>query len=148
MVYYNVQGATEAELRSSLDALRPNAEDAYTAWRITWTWPQDGTGICHLADVTVSYLVTVTFPRWQPPETAPSTLIEKWVSYTRALADHEKGHVDFVVANVPVLIDSIHRATCDTANLAAEAILDHIREDDLDYDLHTDHGATQGARFP
>ena len=65
-----------------------------------------------------------------------------------ALATHEKGHVDFVVATVPSILDALHKATCATANAAAHGGIARIRQHDIDYDAATNHGATQGARFP
>jgi predicted secreted Zn-dependent protease len=87
-------------------------------------------------------------PRWVPPKTASPGLVAKWANYTHALAEHEKGHVDFVVANYRSVAKAIKSATCGTAETAAQAAIDPIRQHDIDYDVVTDHGATQGARFP
>jgi hypothetical protein len=45
-------------------------------------------------------------------------------------------------------VRAIKGATCATANAAAERQLDLIRRHDVRYDAATQHGATQGARFP
>jgi hypothetical protein len=52
------------------------------------------------------------------------------------------------VAAWPSVIDAIHKATCMSANAAANAALDRLRQRQTDYDSATNHGATQGATFP
>ena len=151
MRYYDVTGSTATAVRAQMYQLGPvdhgQHEDAYTAWYINWRWPP-GPGGCDLADVTVSDTITVTFPRWTPPAAASQALVADWVRYTHALATHEEGHVDFVVATLPAVKQAIESATCATADAAGNAVLDRIRQHDLAYDAATDHGATQGARFP
>lgn len=153
IVYYDVSGSTENELRTQLDALGPVGYDGYKGdataeWFIRWNWPGFGSSSCQLSEATVSYEIQVIFPRWTPPENVSSDLVAKWVSYTRALAEHEKGHVDYVVANYQSVLDAIRGAACETADAAAHAALAPIRQHDIDYDATTNHGATQGARFP
>jgi hypothetical protein len=46
------------------------------------------------------------------------------------------------------VLEAIQDATCDTADAAATEVLDEIRQHDIDYDEETNHGETQGARFP
>lgn len=153
MQYYAIAGSTEGELRAEMNAKGPVGFDLYkgdatTMWYISWNWPGKGTNSCTLSAATVSYQITVIFPRWDAPADAPPTLVTKWVTYTHALAEHEKGHVDFVVANYSSVLTAIQRATCETAEAAAQAALQPIRQHDIDYDAATDHGATQGALFP
>ncbi|MDA8187268.1 MAG: DUF922 domain-containing protein [Dehalococcoidales bacterium] len=153
VVYYDIAGSTERELRAQLDALGPVDQsgwlgDAYTGWNISWRWPAYANGSCQLANVKVTYEIKVTFPRWIPPRNASPEMVARWETYTRALAEHEKGHVDFVVQTIPSVAEAIKKATCNTANAAAEKVLDRIRQHDVEYDAATKHGATQGARFP
>ena len=148
MDFYDVTGATEQELRAQMSALGPNGHEAYTKWDIRWNWPGQGTPDCNLRDATVSYDIAVTFPRWYPTADATPELIAKWNHYIGALSAHERNHVDNVVAQVPLVTAAIQRAACNTAEAAAQAALEPIRQFDIQYDLNTDHGATQGARFP
>ena len=97
---------------------------------------------------TVSYQITVIFPRWSAPANAPPPLVSKWTSFELALGEHEKGHVDFVVSHYSSVSAAIEGATCGTAEAAAQAALKPIRQHDIDYDAETNHGATQGAHFP
>ncbi len=153
IIYYDISGSTESELRAQLDALGPVGYDGYkgdstTKWYIQWNWPGYRTNTCDLSAAAVSYDIQVIFPRWAPPENADPGLVAKWADYTRALAEHEKGHADFVVANYRSVTEAILAASCQTAEHAAQTALAAIRQHDLDYDAETNHGATQGARFP
>jgi predicted secreted Zn-dependent protease len=55
VIYYDITGSTESELRKSMDQLRPKDPydnnrpvDAYTDWYISWNWPGYGTDNCDL----------------------------------------------------------------------------------------------------
>jgi predicted secreted Zn-dependent protease len=153
IVYYDVAGSTENELRAQLDALGPVGYDGYkgdstTQWIMRWSWPGYGSSSCDLSAAEVTYDIRVILPRWKSPENAGPDLVAKWTNYTRQLAEHEKGHVDFVVAHYPSIADAVKAAQCETAEVAAQAALARIRQHDVDYDAATHHGATQGARFP
>ena len=102
MIYYAVGGATPAQLRERLDARSPKSPDgyrgdAYTRWEYRWNWPGYGTAGCSLAQAVVTVRVVVSFPRWTHPKAAPASLVAAWTRYTRALARHEQGHVDYAV---------------------------------------------------
>jgi predicted secreted Zn-dependent protease len=153
MVYYDIGGSTEDELREQLDAKGPVSSDGYhgdalTTWFVHWNWDGYGTETCDLRSASATYDIKVAMPRWVPPPEASPALIEKWNTYVLALANHEKGHVDNVIANLPVIITAIRRATCSSAEAEAQEILSGIRMIDENYDTTTDHGATQGAHFP
>ncbi len=141
-------GSTESDIRAELDARRPHGYDAYTQWYVHWSWPGQGTEYCNLQDAQVSYEITVTFPRWTPTQQAAPELVAKWNDYLRALALHENGHIDNVVAHYPAIVTALKNSTCLSAEAAGQAVLDQIRQYDLQYDATTDHGGTQGARFP
>ncbi len=145
---YEVGGSTESEIRAQLSTSGPNGYDAYTKWTVHWNWPGQGTATCRLQDAEVSYEVTVTFPRWTPTEHATPELVTQWNGYLYALALHENGHVNNVTSHIPALVAAIKGSTCPLAEGAAQAVLQQIRQFDSQYDLSTDHGRTQGARFP
>jgi predicted secreted Zn-dependent protease len=153
MDYYDVGGATAAQLRARLDARAPASPDgfrgdAFTRWLYRWNWPGYGGSNCQLSKAVVTLRVVVSFPRWTHPKAASAALAAAWARYSRALARHEQGHVDYAVARYPAVVRAIKRATCATADAAAQAQLKLIRKHDVAYDAATQHGATQGARFP
>lgn len=153
IIYYDISGSSEIELRQQLDLLSPTGFDNFkgdstTNWNIYWNWGGYGTSTCDLNSAEVTYTVEVIMPRWTAPNNAPTELITKWNQYIKVLSEHEQGHVDFVVENYTIVEDAIKNATCDTAESVAQEALAVIRQHDIDYDAETDHGATQGARFP
>jgi predicted secreted Zn-dependent protease len=151
--YYDVSGSTGREIRDQLNALSSVDQngvrgDAVTSWEIHWMWDGYGSETCDLSSATATYDIRVRFPRWKPAQDASAELTAKWNAYILALAEHERVHVDNVVANLPYVIKAIRGAACDTADARAQAVLASIREYDVSYDERTDHGATQGAIFP
>ena len=153
MVYYDVGGATAAQLRERLTARAPRSPDgfrgdAFTRWQYRWNWPGYGSSSCDLARAVVTLRVSVSFPRWTHPKAAPASLATQWARYSRALARHEQGHVDRARARYAAVVRAIKRAGCRTADAAAQAQLTALRKSDAAYDRTTGHGATQGARFP
>lgn len=147
VVFYDITGSTEYELRKAMDQFDRRG-DAYTAWHISWTWKGYGEANCDLSSATVSYDIKVTMPRWIATENAPPELIVKWERYIENLLLHEKGHVDNIVQNYHKVTTAIQKATCATAEFAAQGVLEQFRNFDINYDRETQHGATQGAVFP
>ncbi|MCC7117295.1 MAG: DUF922 domain-containing protein [Anaerolineales bacterium] len=155
MDFYDVNGATESELRDSMNALHPSdpynpgqSYDALTNWYVSWTWDGYGQETCDLESAVVQYEITVTFPRWNAPADASPELIKKWNRYTESLARHEKGHVDSVIEYYPKVEQAIQNATCSTAEAAAQTVMAELQTVNNAYDADTAHGDTQGARFP
>ena len=151
--YYEIYGSTEGELRKQLNAIGPvddkgQRNDASTKWFVNWNWPGYGTDNCSLREAIIKVDVQVFFPHWTPVQAASPDLIAKWSRYTQVLALHEKGHVDNIIGNYMTVLAAIKGATCATAEAAAQAALVPIRQNDVNYDQATGHGATQGAIFP
>jgi len=131
--------------------------DAYTDWHITWVYPYSTVdGQCTTGPVQVSVQVSFTLPQWEPPSGAPKDLAVKWDAYVDALQRHEDGHKDIAAAagyEIHQVLSALPgHPTRDkleqSADSAGERILDKYRQQELDYDQSTNHGATQGARFP
>lgn len=137
--WYDIEGDTEAELRTQLDAKGPEGHDAYTTWHVT-------------TDVHIN----VTLPRWRGPVDENDALLRRWRRYLDALKEHESGHRETgfraatdITQTLPTLPPL---PTCEgadeAANGAARAARERYRPLDTDYDGLTRHGATQGAVFP
>jgi predicted secreted Zn-dependent protease len=153
VIYYDIYGSSVKELRREMHAKHPSGFDGFngdatTKWSIRWTWKGYGTNQCDLSSAKVTYSIQVIMPRWTPPENANPELVARWNKYIQALNEHEKGHVDYVIAHYQSVREAILGAICSTADAAAKAALDPIRQHDVEYDAETKHGATQGARFP
>lgn len=160
--HYSIDGATPADLRRELNAKGPMGSggrrfDGYTRWYVSWQYRYNRTdGGCAIGSVSTHVKVTMTLPRWSSPSRGDDATRQQWARYLSALELHEQGHrrhgidagheVDRAIAAMPPA------AHCDALGAAANAlgasILKKYNQRDLDYDRDTQHGATQGARFP
>ncbi len=153
MTYYSIAGRTAGQLRAQLDARGPRDGagarfDAVTRWRYHWSWPGYGSASCRLGGAKVSVAISTAFPRWTPPRGADLILVGIWRRYVRALARHESGHARVAWTHRVAVLRAIRRATCATAEAAAQRQLTIVARLNASYDASTRHGATQGALFP
>jgi predicted secreted Zn-dependent protease len=160
--YYLVHGATADAIRADLDRhglVDPSGGryDARTDWYVRWQYGERATSHgCKVADAKTSVRIDYHLPRWAPPRQPDPALVRRWNRYTAALGVHEEGHA---VNGVTTARDILHRlarfsttAGCAVlgvrANAAASREIAAGNARDRGYDSRTDHGATQGARFP
>jgi len=161
-VYYQITGISADVLRAQIDQFGHTDEtgrhwDAYTEWYVTWSYPYSITdGNCATGPVEVVVEITFVFPQWDISADAPPELVDKWNDYIIALELHEEGHKEIAIEAGhevwQVLNGLTSYSSCDeleqTADVATEEILEHYRQREVVYDQETEHGATQGARFP
>jgi predicted secreted Zn-dependent protease len=158
---YAVVGATEGEVRASLDQapLSPDGRRrvGYTEADIEWKYGfRESGGKCRVTSVTVTLNAKVTLPAWQPPYGASRGLRDRWEAFLAALARHEQSHVDIGYAAAKRIEDALWRApmprTCrgydDALGRMANEIFDAAEREQEAYDQRTDHGAAEGVRFP
>ena len=158
---YKLTGSSESDLRHEMDVEGPVDHsthfDAHTNWYLKWSYPFDNSsGQCATGPVTVSLEITYQLPEWDGDPSAPPALTDKWRRYEQALQAHEDGHAehgrdaaDEVERTLTALPPASDCPTMDRiANAKAQAIIDAHAQDDVAYDRDTQHGATQGARFP
>jgi len=159
--YYTVDGTTARELRAALDQSRSlkgqSASDARTDWDIHWSYQTISSATeCRLRSVEIRTTITITLPRWVSSSKAAPDLQQRWQSYLKALLKHEEGHralAQIAAAEVGKQVRSIKGApSCDalgeSIKTKANATIAEYREKEAQYDRKTEHGATQGARFP
>jgi predicted secreted Zn-dependent protease len=159
--YYRVTGATLPEIRQSIRDARPwkNREemDGFTDWRVTWQFTvmptSDG---CRCTTFNSQTRIVMTLPLWTPPTNVLVTVTQIWTNYFAALLRHEVGHGQMALAAAA----EIHRrvkeqgggSDCDSLkqslNQIGQTVVAEYRQRDKDYDVRTQHGATQGARLP
>lgn len=156
---YKVQGNSVSDLRARMmqdgpvDAQKRH-HPGYTTWRVTWTF---GCGVAggdaRLERVNVKVDVKYTLPEWQKPGDADPELAAKWQDYMAALRKHEDGHRDIGVRAGRRILEMLQQLpaaeSCvkagQAANEAGQKILQSSRDEELEYDRATRHGATQGA---
>lgn len=153
LVYYDIVGSTETELKAQLSALAPISQTdgrrhaANTTATYRWSWPGFGSAACNLGASEVTVEIQVTMPRWTPPPGASRRLIEKWNRFVDATDLHELGHVEIAESNVSTITQAIASATCSSADAGATEALGRIQDRHVQYDRDTDNGVKQGAFF-
>lgn len=162
-IYYDVRGVTATDLRREINASRPADKDgwrfdAITNWKVSWRFRYNKTNLGCAIKGAVETAATVRYnlPNWVDANSAPADLRNRWQRYHAALVVHEHGHGAIAASAADDVLRAIDAlgafATCAALEQAAhrtgrEIIERYARFDD-DYDRRTDHGRTQGARFP
>lgn len=162
--YYEVGGTTEREILAEMTRLGPKTADGTSfsgnsLWQADWDFtyaPSPDRSECRLRTLSVRVELKQRLPRWRNRATASPGLGAKWDRYVAALAVHENGHDDIgraVGAEVRRRLSALTRApTCQKLHAALEregqAVTEEFATKDAAYDTLTDHGGTQGARFP
>lgn len=162
-VYYSVTGKTANELRSQLNqrgVIHPPSGqcfDGYTNWRVNWNYRYQTQGnTCRVGSANVSTNIKITLPKWKRPSSISSGLKNRWNRYIAALEVHENGHkkngLDAGKDILQTLRSMSAYPTCEelglAANVAADEVIKIYNQKDIEYDRVTEHGRTQGARFP
>ncbi len=156
--YYVVTGQTPAallaSLRESRQARTNSSFDAFTTWKIRWTYRYSNIpeGVA-LDNVEVTARVGVTMPRWTSSQGAPATLVQGWVRYYQGLSAHEEGHVRLVREAVTEMQKSVSALNQFESTAALSKALDRAcsqavekaKQRERQYDAETGHGRRQGA---
>lgn len=149
---------TEDGLRKNLNnSDRPSSKtnpdlkfDGFVSWSVQWDFEVES---CKVVNPTASGWAKLTMPKVQSPESMPETLQAEWKRYWDALYGHERNHVkhgEQALSNVwPLLTNSVSEcATFDGVNQQLATEVAKWIEADQEYDRVTNHGETEGARFP
>ncbi len=159
---YRVRGNTLDELSASIEPQRYRdssgmAWDAYTWWEVRWSYPfVERIDSCALGGEQVRVDIRMHLPRWEPPSGADPELASTWTHYITALEAHEEGHAQIALAaacEVRQVLRSLEpQPDCVRMELAADqatqVVIDRYHDLEVQYDLETDHGATEGAVLP
>jgi predicted secreted Zn-dependent protease len=161
--YYDVDGASAQEIRADLDRRGPidgyehRHFDAVTRWRVRWEYTYEPTATgCEIGTVSTAVDVTYSFPRLSANSAAPADVRHAFAHYLQRLLVHEKGHAQNgidIAKRIENSIRALHAASsCDglsaAANSLGRSLIKEANRLDIDYDARTEHGKTQGARFP
>jgi len=121
----------------------------YVNWHFHWT---EHAGSCRMDSVQVNLDSTITLPALANDSDDEH---RRFFTYLLALRKHELGHVDLGRQAARQIEDGIlslpEMRSCteleNTGNRLANRILEEIRQIEIQYDLTTLHGRTQGARL-
>lgn len=162
-VYYRITGRTAADLRAQMNRRGPldyssgERYDAYANWTFSWRYhDRVRTGKCRITSAEVLVELKYTYPRWLRPRNASTTLVGSWNRYLKALRTHERGHGTIAAGVGRTLLARIRalapRRSCRKLEAAADLLgagaIEWANRVEASYDARTNHGATQGARFP
>ena len=100
--------------------------------------------------------VTITFPRLSETAKISAVVVRAFADYSEKLLLHEKGHAQNGIDTARRIDDGIAALRLQStwadlgraANRLGYSLIEAAKQWDIDYDLRTRHGATQGARFP
>lgn len=159
---YLVRGDSAEAIRASLDRLGPidpasgRRFDAYTRWYLEWRFDSRSSfNACEIARVWTTLRVTMIMPRHGSPSSLPEDLRNAWTHYLQRLSFHEEGHVRIpsdAAREIETTLERLHRPDCQAlaqdANRIANSILQRAQATERGYDIQTDYGRSEGARFP
>jgi predicted secreted Zn-dependent protease len=175
--YYAVTGWDEREVRRNIDQLRPTdsagvRRDAVTVWTVRWRLSmQPGEGGCRIAGVRVTADIDIRLPKLIEPDSSPpartysrspkddldavEALRESFAVFQQKLLAHEQYHsrigVEASRKIEAALLALPPAADCTAQRVAADAtaqkLLDEAAQRNLDYDIATQNGASEGIRF-
>lgn len=160
--WYNVTGTDSKAMWQSISANGPKGDDGRvfagrTDWNLGYRYQtRFRDGQCRVSTVTTRLAVVMHMPRWQDEGRAPRALRDRWQRYVAALREHENGHRDNGVAataEVQARVSDLPpQPDCGSFDAQARTVANEIVaryvERDREYDRRTEHGLTQGARFP
>lgn len=159
--YFTVEGSDPYELRKQLNLRGPHRNgrqnDGYTTWHVDWRIRTRHTMAgCTIRSVRVEVEAMITLPQWEPSPAATADTRTQWDRFARALRTHEEGHRDLAFSAASEIFHIVgslpESASCDelreSARSNAEGILNRYRSKEIAYDTDTDHGKSQGAKFP
>jgi predicted secreted Zn-dependent protease len=125
---------------------------AYTEWEVRWSfgWNTSPTGMCEITSVATTLTVKMTLPELKTSTLAGSAEFQK---YFPALLRHEEGHrkigQDAASAADRAIFNLRPMSSCKelerVANRAGMEILERAKRVEIEYDISTEHGCTQGA---
>lgn len=154
--YYEVEGTTIPEVRSSLRRCSGSRFNALAYPNVNWKFDlsEREDDMCRLENVRVGVNIRYTLPSWTEEEQGDDAAKEAWTSYIKSTHMHEEDHGDIFKQHAQKIHDELlnfEEARCSSienrANAAAGRIINEMDRATRQYDIDTDHGRTQGAVF-
>ena len=157
--HYDIRGANLQDLHSQTIEKGPRDQfgsqrDAYTKWHIWWEWPEDSEGRALLHRTQVYSEIEVTLPRVVDIEVLTQADRASWSRYIEAVRRHELGHVemarktrDEIEFKILEQVKLDKNFSAQQGNKLGQGLLRRLRQQDLEYDQSTKHGATQGVQL-
>ena len=160
---YDIKGRTYAELRRQLNEVGPvNPDtrkrfDARTDWNLSWDYQYSKVdGKYRLTEKTVKVTATIHFPKWVDIEQGNPLARRLWIVYLNNLKRHEEGPVELAKRAGQTLNRRLDQLGAFNSKIEIEEAIKKKAKEVVtihkalhqDYDRRTNHGKSQGARFP
>ncbi|MCB0319092.1 MAG: DUF922 domain-containing protein [Bdellovibrionales bacterium] len=157
--YYPVTGKSKKELRKAINSNGPvdmygDKKDAYTKWFISWKWPSDIGSVPDFSKTTSQLKIELYLPKWIPADKTSDELKDEWISYYRAMLNHELKHVEIALNNYQNVSKAIRTAADKNqflsvieAHKIAKNEVRKIHAADKTYDILSHSGRLEGVKF-
>lgn len=159
--YFPVTGNTIAEVRNFLVNKGPELETGHkgvASCQMGYEWiphvsSNKKLGQCRIDKLELLGKIECTYPKWDPPASASQEDIGKWNAYIEGVRQHEQEHIDIDKKWLNILYSELqkitNKPTCEeireeVVRIGHEIIVKSNQED-LDFDLKTQHGEKQGV---
>ena len=161
---YQIRGWNQSDLRKAMNAKGPidantgKRFDARTDWKLGWKYKYDknSKNQFKLSSHSIQITATIHFPEWDNMKTGNPQTRRLWLVYIHNLKRHEMGHVELAQRAGKVLSDRLSQLGTFNSRLEIEEAIKKKAEEVTrihqalheDYDRRTNHGKSEGARFP
>jgi len=161
---YQIKGRNQSDLRKAMNAKGPvNGDtgkrfDARTDWKLGWKYKysKNSKNLYKLSSHSIQVTATIHFPEWADMKTGNPQTQRLWLVYIHNLKRHEMGHVELAQRAGKVLNDRLGQLGTFNSRLEIEEAIKKKAEEITrihqalheDYDSRTNHGKSEGARFP
>jgi len=131
--------------------------DATTRWYVRWRYNYARTSqSCSISSVSSTLEVTIKMPRLLQSPNRPAAVTSAFETFARNLMTLEKGHEQNGIDIARRIEEAIRKlppeSNCErlgeVANALGQSLIKEANRADIAYDAQTQHGRTQGARFP
>lgn len=157
--YYDIDGLTPADLRAEMKRKGTKWDDgkvyaALTSWDLNYDYDITSVGgRYYLSSIKSDVDIVVTLPRLVHSAKPSQQLALSWSSYIENLTLHELGHRDIAVD----IAQEIYRTLASIGSSASRYQLDaearkqvkeklkRLKQAQVEYDVETHHGKSQGA---
>jgi len=128
----------------------------YHHWNVRWHWHGRKTATqCVMDSVSVVIASQIVLPAWDPLPGVDAELQAQWRTYSAALATHERGHRSVTTLGAIRMQEGLMQLSAPQCDQLAKKFDEEahryaarIQADNDRYDAETNHGTTQGARWP
>ena len=161
---YQIKGRNQYDLRKAMNAKGPvNADtgkrfDARTDWKLGWKYKysKNSENLYKLSSHSIQVTATIHFPEWADMKAGNPQTQRLWLVYIHSLKRHEMGHVELAQRAGKVLSERLSQLGTFNSRLEIEEAIKKKAEEitrihqalHQDYDRRTNHGKSEGARFP